>query len=137
MLAILSPGFPAAQRRKHAEREASAADQPRVRRDGGQIEAGLVRAGEALGEAFGNDGFHRLLEALLRWRRDQRADQVLRQVDQDPGGLAALIFLDAPTLRVIRVARYAGGRERRGAGPRRMAIHAHQRHRMPGRGAVK
>ena len=86
----------AAQGGEDAEREAPAADEPRVGGCRGQVEPGLVRAGEALREAVGDDGFHGGVEPVLARPRDQRADQVLRQIDEEARGLAALVLFDAP-----------------------------------------
>ena len=135
-LAILAPGFLPAQGREHAKGKMPAADEPRIRRQRGQIEAGLMGAREAFGEAFGDDDSHRLVEALLGRRRNERADELLRHVDQEPGGLAAIVPRDAAARGIARVTCDIGTGEGGAARPRRMAVHAHERDGVPGRRAV-
>src|SRR5262249_58435574 len=124
-LAILAPGFLAAEGCEHAKGKAPALDEPRVRGDGGEIEAGLVRAGEALGEALSDHRLHRLIEALLRGRRHQRSDEVLREIDEDAGGLASLVLHHEPALRIARPARDAGRGDGGPPPPLRVSIPPH------------
>lgn len=136
-LAVLSPRLLAGERGEYPERKSAAPDQAGVGGDRAQIEPGLVRAGEPLGQALGDHRLHRGVEPLLGRRRHQGADQVLGQVDQDPGGLPALVLRDAAARRVGGVAPDARALERGPAGPRGVAVDAHQRHRVPGRGAIE
>ena len=82
----------------------------RVGRDRGQVEPRLVRTGEPLGEALGDGVTHRRSKRSSDGGGTRRADEVLGEVDQDPGGLAALVLRDAPARRVRGVARDAGAR---------------------------
>ena len=61
--------------------------------------------GEALGQALRDDRLHRGVEALGGRGRHEGADQVLGQVDQEPGGLAVLVLHDAAARRVTGAAR--------------------------------
>ena len=96
-----------------------------------------MRAGEPLGQALRDGVAHRLVEARLRRRRDEPADDVLGQVDQDAGGLAVAVLHDQAARRVRGAARDAGAGERVAAGPGRVAVHADERDRVPGRRAIE
>src|SRR5207237_3956323 len=87
-----------------AERERAALDEAAIRGERGEVDAHLVDPGQSLDEAFGDRVFDRALEPLQRRKWNDRADQLLRGIDEQPCRLAVAVFHHAPAGGIARMA---------------------------------